>query len=177
MTRVLMAASAAAFVASAASADVVFSLTDFRIEGNDLAQFAGQGDLDGVLTGATIDIVMCAWTNYTYADDLCIYLDSGPTFNPGGALQIGGFGDLDAEERVSLPTQARRGFRTVTFAVPVNVTAKDLRLWIGNSYGGSTTTGTWSGTITLHGLTGIPAPGAVALLGLAGLVARKRRRA
>ena len=86
MTRVLMAASAAAFVASAASADVVFSLTDFRIEGNDLAQFAGQGDLDGVLTGATIASVMCAWTNYTCADDLCISLDSGPTFNPGGAL-------------------------------------------------------------------------------------------
>lgn len=176
MNRVLFAASAAALVASAASADVVFCLTDFRIEGNDLAQFAGEGQLDGVLTGATIDIVMSAWTNYTYADDLCIYLDSGPTFNPGGALQIGGFKDYNADERVELPTQARRGLRTLTFAVPVDVGTKDLRLWIGNSFGGSTTTGTWNGTITLHGLSGIPAPGAVALLGLAGLVAQRRRR-
>jgi hypothetical protein len=36
--------------------------------------------------------------------------------------------------------------------------------------------GTWSGTITLVGLNVIPAPGAMALLGLAGMVGGTRRR-
>jgi uncharacterized protein (TIGR03382 family) len=34
---------------------------------------------------------------------------------------------------------------------------------------------TWPGSITLIGVDVIPAPGAVALLGLAGLVGRRRR--
>ncbi|MFM1805263.1 MAG: hypothetical protein RL136_2142, partial [Planctomycetota bacterium] len=34
--------------------------------------------------------------------------------------------------------------------------------------------GAWSGTITLYGVS-VPAPGAIALLGLAGLAGRRRR--
>ena len=169
-------ASAAAVVASAASADVTFSLTNFRMEGSNLIEFAGDGELNGVLTGATINIVMTAWTNYTYADDLCIYLDTAPTFTVGGALQIGGLNTFDAEERYALPTQQRTSMREITFATPIDISAGNLKLWIGNGYGGETTTGTWNGTITLHGLSGIPAPGPIALLGLAGIVGRKRRR-
>jgi MYXO-CTERM domain-containing protein len=177
MYRVLLAASAVAVAASAASADVVFTLNNFRIEGSELTQFAVEGDLSGVLTGATIDIVMTAWTNYTYADDLCIYLAEGPTFTQGGALQIGGFNSnsMDAEESYTLPTQNQRTQRTLRFIDPIDLTGKGLHLWIGNGFGGSTTTGTWNGTITLHGVTGIPAPGALALLGLAGLTGRRRR--
>jgi hypothetical protein len=66
--------------------------------------------------------------------------------------------------------------REITFATPIDVSAGNLKLWIGNGYGGQTTTGTWNGTINLHGLSGIPAPGPIALLGLAGIVGRKRRR-
>ncbi len=176
MNKLIVAASAAAVVASAASADVTFSLTNFRMEGSNLIEFAGDGELNGVLTGATINIVMTAWTNYTYADDLCIYLDTAPTFTVGGALQIGGLNTFDAEERYALPTQQRTSMREITFASPIDVSAGNLKLWIGNGYGGQTTTGTWNGTITLHGLSGIPAPGPIALLGLAGIVGRKRRR-
>jgi hypothetical protein len=46
-------------------------------------------------------------------------------------------------------------------------------IWIGNGYGAAGTSGTWTGTITLIGV--VPAPGAVALLGLAGLTGRRRR--
>lgn len=177
MHRVLLAASAVAVAASAAGADVVFTLNNFRIEGSELTRFAAEGDLSGTLTGATIDIVMTAWTNYTYADDLCIYLSESPEFTPGGALQIGGAHaqSLDAEESYTLPTQNARSQRTLRFLVPLELTGKAMHLWIGNGFGGATTTGTWSGTITLHGATGIPAPGALALLGLAGLTARRRR--
>ena len=172
MNKLIVAASAAAVVASAASADVTFSLTNFRMEGSNLIEFAGDGELNGVLTGATINIVMTAWTNYTYADDL----DTAPTFTVGGALQIGGLNTFDAEERYALPTQQRTSMREITFATPIDISAGNLKLWIGNGYGGETTTGTWNGTITLHGLSGIPAPGPIALLGLAGIVGRKRRR-
>jgi MYXO-CTERM domain-containing protein len=95
----------------------------------------------------------------------------------GGALQIGGFNSnsMDAEESYTLPTQNQRTQRTLRFIDPIDLTGKGLHLWIGNGFGGSTTTGTWNGTITLHGVTGIPAPGALALLGLAGLTGRRRR--
>jgi MYXO-CTERM domain-containing protein len=48
-------------------------------------------------------------------------------------------------------------------------------IWIGNGYGAAGTSGTWTGTITLLGVTAVPAPGAVALLGLAGFCSRRRR--
>ncbi len=176
MNQLLVAASAAAVVASAATADVTFSLTNFRIEGSELTRFAGEGDLDGVLTGATINIVMTAWTNYTYADDLCIYLNTSDQLTLGGALQIGGTDRYDAEERYTIPAQQRRSMRHITFASPINVSNDELRLWIGNSYGGGTTTGTWNGTITLHGLTGVPSPGPLALLAAAGVIGKRRRR-
>ena len=48
-----------------------------------------------------------------------------------------------------------------------------MSIWIGNGYGAAGTSGTWTGSITLLGVT--PAPGAIALVGLAGLVGRRRR--
>ena len=50
-----------------------------------------------------------------------------------------------------------------------------LSVWIGNGYGAAGTSGTWTGSITLLGVTAVPAPGAIALVGLAGLVGRRRR--
>ncbi len=50
----------------------------------------------------------------------------------------------------------------------------DLNVWIGNGYSFAGSSGTWTGTVTLHGVN-VPAPGAIALLGLAGLTARRRR--
>jgi uncharacterized protein (TIGR03382 family) len=56
--------------------------------------------------------------------------------------------------------------------------AVDGTVWIGNGYGAAGTSGTWSGTVTLIGVDAVPvpAPGAMALLGVAGLAARRRRR-
>jgi len=64
---------------------------------------------------------------------------------------------------------------TVTLITALNLTGSDLNVWIGNGYGAAGTSGTWSGTVTLHGVSVVPAPGAIALLGLAGLAGRRRR--
>jgi MYXO-CTERM domain-containing protein len=56
------------------------------------------------------------------------------------------------------------------------MTLPNLAIWLGNGYGAAGTSGIWSGTIILHGVDAIPTPGALALLGLAGLAARGRRR-
>jgi hypothetical protein len=53
--------------------------------------------------------------------------------------------------------------------------AADPIIWLGNGYGASGTSGTFTGTITLIGVNAVPAPGAIALLGLAGLAGRRRR--
>ena len=56
------------------------------------------------------------------------------------------------------------------------MTGSTNSVWIGNGYGAAGTSGTWSGTLTLIGVTeNVPAPGAIALVGLAGLVGRRRR--
>jgi MYXO-CTERM domain-containing protein len=64
----------------------------------------------------------------------------------------------------------------VTALAFVGNSAVDQFIYIGNGYGGSGTSGTWTGTITLIGIDEVPAPGALALLGVAGLSARRRRR-
>ncbi|MFM8641679.1 MAG: PEP-CTERM sorting domain-containing protein [Phycisphaerales bacterium] len=48
---------------------------------------------------------------------------------------------------------------------------------LGNGFSGAGAQGTWTGSITLIGVNVVPAPGAIALLGLAGLAAGRRRRA
>jgi MYXO-CTERM domain-containing protein len=65
---------------------------------------------------------------------------------------------------------------TVNFTTGINMAANPTQsIWIGNGYGAAGTSGTWTGTITLLGVTAVPAPGAVALLGLAGFCSRRRR--
>jgi hypothetical protein len=183
----LAAASLSAVVASAASADIVVTLTNQSFAGFSFSQFvnyAGGQEVVGTLTGASINVTLNSSTNYTFADDLCVYVDVEP-LGPNGKLQIGGFSSLGA------PT----GFRYfwpnggsdapgATSVGTVNLTtslaftgnrAVDGTIWIGNGYGFTGASGTWTGTVTLHGVNVIPAPGALALLGLAGLAARRRR--
>jgi hypothetical protein len=54
---------------------------------------------------------------------------------------------------------------------------QDVSFWLGNGNSSAIAYGKWSGTITLHGvnLVVVPSPGALALLAVAGITARRRR--
>ena len=169
-----------AAVASAASADVTFTMTNQVWTGFNFNEAYAAGSLTGTLTGASVNATLNASTNYTYADDLCIYVAGSP-LALGGMLQCGGFSNLNATQRYSwanggddAPGTPVSG--TVNFTTGINMaTNPTMSVWIGNGYGAAGTSGTWTGTITLIGVNAVPAPGAIALLGLVGLAGRRRR--
>ena len=170
---------AAAALVSAASADVTFSFTNQTWTGFNFTEAYAAGSLTGTLTGATVNATLNASTAYTYADDLCIYVAGSP-LALGGLLQCGGFSNLQAGQRYSWAnggsnTPGTPVSGTVNFTTGINMAAnpQNASIWIGNGYGAAGTSGTWTGSITLIGV--VPAPGAVALLGLAGLTSRRRR--
>jgi MYXO-CTERM domain-containing protein len=93
---------------------------------------------------------------------------------------MGGFSNLSAGQRYFWPNggssaPGTTAIGSVSLTAPITMDGSDLIVWIGNGYGAAGTSGTWSGTITLHGVDAVPAPGAIALLGLAGLAGRRRR--
>ena len=178
MKTLIASSIAAAALVSAASADVTYTLTNQTFTGFNFNEAYAAGSLTGTLTGATVNATLTASSNYTYADDLCIYVAPSP-LALGGLLQCGGFSNLNATQRYSwanggsdAPGTPVSG--TVNFTTGINMAANPTQsIWIGNGYGAAGTSGTWTGTITLIGV--VPAPGAVALLGLAGLTSRRRR--
>ena len=181
MKTAFLGASLAAIVGSVATADVTYSFTNQTWTGFNFTEAYTAGGLSGTLTGATVNATLNASTAYTYADDLCVYVAGSP-LALGGALQCGGFSNLSAAQRYSwtiigssdAPGTPVTG--TVNFTTGINMTASPtLSVWIGNGYGAAGTSGTWTGSITLLGVTAVPAPGAIALVGLAGLVGRRRR--
>jgi MYXO-CTERM domain-containing protein len=171
---------AAAALVSAASADVTFTFTNQTWTGFNFTEAYAAGSLTGTLTGATVNATLNASTNYTYADDLCIYVAPSP-LALGGLLQCGGFSNLNAGQRYAWANGASNApgtpvTGTVNFTTGINMAANPTQsIWIGNGYGAAGTSGTFTGTITLLGVTAVPAPGAIALLGLAGFCSRRRR--
>ncbi len=180
MKTILAAGVAAAALVSAASADVTYTMTNQTWTGFNFTEAYAAGSLTGTLTGASVNATLNASTNYTYADDLCIYV-AGTPLALGGMLQCGGFSNLNAAQRYSwanggsdAPGTPVSG--TVNFTTGIDMAANPTKsVWIGNGYGAAGTSGTWTGTITLIGVNAVPAPGAIALLGIAGLVGRRRR--
>ena len=177
MKTAFLGASLAAIVGSVATADVTFTFTNQTWTGFNFTEAYTAGSLSGTLTGATVNATLNASTAYTYADDLCVYVAGSP-LALGGALQCGGFSNLQAAQRYSWTnggsnTPGTPVTGTVNFTTGLNMTGSSNSIWIGNGYGAAGTSGTWTGSITLLGVT--PAPGAIALVGLAGLVGRRRR--
>ena len=165
-------------LSAAASADVIVSFSD-TFTGFQFSQIAAPGALSGSLTGVSVSATLLASTAFTYADDLCVYVAGSPLAT-GGMLQCGGFSNLTAAQRYFWPNggssaPGTTSFGTVNFTTGIDMAANPtMSVWIGNGYGAAGTSGTWTGTITLHGVE-VPAPGAIALLGLAGLAGRRRR--
>jgi hypothetical protein len=181
MKTVLASTVAAAALVSAASADVTVTFTNQTWTGFNFTDLtAAFGGFSGTLTGVSVNATLNASTNYTYADDLCVYVDAAP-LSTGGLLQVGGFSNLSATQRLSWANGGSSApGTTVIDSKSVNPivfsgSAADPIIWLGNGYGASGTSGTFTGTVTLIGVNAVPAPGAIALLGLAGLAGRRRR--
>ena len=182
MKTAFLGASLAAIVGSVATADVTYSFTNQTWTGFNFTEAYTAGSLAGTLTGLTVNATLNASTNYTYADDLTVYVAGSP-LALGGALQCGGYSALTAapNQRYSWAngassTPGTTVIGTRNFTTGVNMSANPtMSIWIGNGYGFAGNSGTWTGSITLLGVTAVPAPGAIALVGLAGLVGRRRR--
>ena len=179
MKTAFLGASLAAIVGSVATADVTYSFTNQTWTGWNFTEAYTAGGLSGTLTGATVNATLNASTNFTYADDLCVYVAGNPLAT-SGALQCGGYSSLSASQRYLWPNGGSSApgttvTGTVNFTTGINMTGSTNSVWIGNGYGAPTASGTFTGSITLLGVTAVPAPGAIALVGLAGLVGRRRR--
>ena len=181
MKTVLASAVAAAALVSAASADVTVTFTNQTWTGFNFSDLSATfGGFTGTLTGVSVNATLNASVQFTYADDLCVYVDVAP-LSTGGLLQVGGFSNLNAVQRVSWANGGSSApGATVIDSKSVNAisfsgTSADATIWLGNGYGASGTSGTWTGSITLIGVNAVPAPGAIALVGLAGLAGRRRR--
>ena len=181
MKTVLASAVAAAALVSAASADVTVTFTNQTWTGFNFSDLSATfGGFTGTLTGVSVNATLNASVQFTYADDLCVYVDAAP-LSPGGLLQVGGFSNLSATQRLSWANGGSSApGTTVIDSKSVNPivfsgSAADPIIWLGNGYGAAGTSGTWTGSITLIGVNAVPAPGAIALLGLAGLAGRRRR--
>lgn len=176
-----LALGAAVALSSAALADVTVTFENQTWAGFSFSNLTEAfGGFTGTLTGVSVNATLNASTAYTYADDLCVYVDVLP-LSTGGLLQVGGFSNLSAAQRVAWGTGGSSAPGTTLVATKaVNAinftgTSADAVIWLGNGYGASGTAGTWTGSLTLIGVNAVPAPGAAALLGLAGLVARRRK--
>ena len=175
----LLGGLAVAAISATASADVVISFANFAANGFQFSQIAAPGQLTGTLTGVSVNAVLNSSVGFTYADDLCVYIDVLP-LSTTGMVQIGGYSDLGAAQRYFWPSGGSDAVGTavtgdITFLTPVNMSTPNLAIWLGNGYGAAGTSGNWTGSITLIGVTQVPAPGALALLALAGFVSRRRR--
>lgn len=181
MKKIALVAGLAAAVAGTASADVTVTFTNQTWTGFNFTDLSTQfGGFTGTLTGVAVNATLTASTAYTYADDLCVYVDVAP-LSTGGLLQVGGFSNLNALQRVawanggsSTPGTTVIDSKSVN-AIAFTGTSADATIWLGNGYGAAGTSGTWTGSITLFGVNAAPAPGAIALVGLAGLAGRRRR--
>jgi hypothetical protein len=181
MKKIALVAGLAAAVAGTASADVTVTFTNQTWTGFNFTDLsATYGGFSGTLTGVSVNATLNASTNFTYADDLCVYVDVAP-LGTGGLLQVGGFSNLSATQRLfwanggsSTPGTTVIDSKSVN-PIVFSGSAADAKIWLGNGYGAAGTSGTWTGSITLIGVNAVPAPGAIALVGLAGLAGRRRR--
>jgi len=154
----------------AAHADITLPFTNQTWSGFSFTSFLAEQPVQGTLTAVSVNATLTASTSFTYADDLCIYVDPEP-LSTGGLLQVGGFSNLSAAQRYSWPNGGSSApgttvIGTVTLVTPLDFTgtAADPTIWLGNGYGGTGTSGTWTGSVTLVGINAVPEPTTTGLL-------------
>ena len=180
-------ASVAVIVASVASADVTYTFVNQTWTVYSFNEAFAAGTLTGTLTAVTANATLDASVNETAANALCVYMNPSPLTWFSGLLQVGGLSNLYATHRLFWTNGASSEPGTVVSSTRFLATGIDMAanptqsIWVGNAKNSNSadSSGTWTGTITLVGvdLAPVPAPGAVALLGLAGAIGGRRRRA
>ncbi len=161
MRRLALATIASACGATA-SADVTVALESFTAEGLEFIELAPAGTLTGTLVGISVSAMLEDTRAFTYAQDLCVYICNGP-LDFGGPVQMGGFSELaqgeyemwhglnDGESHlVGTPLNG-----ICTLGSPLAFDGSKLVVYVGNGYGTPGARGTWTGYVTLHGVSDI----------------------
>lgn len=192
----IVASSFAASLASSSHADIVITLDDATWLAGDFTLYYEPGELEGTLTSISLSGVTCSADPQVTA--LTAYLSTGPfsddalaglPFAPatGGRLQVGGNVvpgtplDLMAQEWGSWVAPPPPDFILNDTYVLENggFDVASYGVMLGNGITPPPSGGierSWSGTVTLHGVTEVlPAPGVLALAGIAGLLLRPGR--
>ena len=172
MNALLVGVASAGLFASAATADVDYAFDGLAAAGFNF--FQQGGPLQGEITGYSGEFILNSpGENFTYCDDLCILI-ANEDFTEV-VLQIGGYSIISPEyytwDQGGSSAAGTLGGGSGTLSTAIDATG--YYAYIGNGYGGGGI-GDWTGSVQLTGSV-IPAPGALAMLGLAGLCARRRR--
>jgi len=189
---VILGSALACSAVNTARANIIVNFTNQTWTGFNFSEAFAPGSFTGTLTSVSSNATLNASTNFTYADDLTIYV-AGKPLATGGLLQVGGFSNLNAAHRFNWPNGGASSpgttvIGTVNLTSPITFnsgTNANQSIWIGNGYGASGTSGTWTGSLTFHGLTSgappappaaVPEPTSLAILGVgaAGLFLCKR---
>ncbi len=174
-----LALAAAAVLPTAALADVTYTFSNSTYGGYEFESLTAlTGPLTGTLTAITANWVLDAQAGTTWAADLSIVAEPS-------LLQVGGWSSLGYSEYFLWATGRSTApgtptSETYTLNTPLNISG--VELFIGNGWNSATAWGTWSGSVTLHGVSPIPEPSTWALMlagaaGLVGWVGRRRRAA
>jgi MYXO-CTERM domain-containing protein len=161
--------SAAAIVGSA-PADISFGSGPHFLMGGSLVGFS-LGPITGTLTGITFSMY---WENTagdsSWASDMLIAVSDGSVLVSAGGYNLSfggsGWGALNGSPATGTYTTYLSGSMAMTGSGA---------FYLANGWSGSGGT-TTSFNVTLHGINAVPAPGALALLGLAGVAGIRRRR-
>ncbi len=167
MRNLILATSAALVVAGAASADVVINLQSGSFAGGE-GRMVESGAVTGALTGVSISFDFVSGGLGAWASDMALVVD-GTQFGGNDLMfgtSIGGPWGFDG------PGSAANGHYSDTKALAGS--AASYQVLLGNGWFAAPACQYNNVLVTLHGVE-VPAPGAIALLGLAGFAARRRR--
>ena len=162
-----LAAVALAGASTTASADMTIEI-DNTFAGGSFSFFSVSGSLSSITISGVMTSSGASWT---WANDLAVIaLDASSSV----AVQFGGYSNWGAYHATgSYSGSSSSAGTSIGGSMSMSPIAVST-IAIGNGYGSGGPT-SWVATITLGGVNAVPAPGALALLGVAGIAGRRRR--
>jgi MYXO-CTERM domain-containing protein len=159
-----------AAIAGFAPADIVVVVDSVSLLGSSMVAY-DLGAVSGTLTGIGYSY---AWSNDTgdssWSSDMLIGVSAS-----GAMASVGGYNlNFGGSSWGGLNGSAGTGTYSGSASGSMAMNGAGAFYWA-NGWSSSAGT-TSSGTFTLYGINAVPAPGALALLGLAGIASRRRRK-